>query len=204
MEMSALVGPLQQFQGKKAERQHTRELLEAINTKSTTPVETSRLDKLFDKLWSDLEEQLANIPDPGAEARQVRTHSEILEDLVQSVRAIEFRLREVGDNISKHDDLLQSLVKFDDDILNLNFLIIANDPVGNLQKGTKLSMLGPVTRLIQAIASRAGVKVEEYGSCWGLRDLVTDKSLTRYDVLELSSKYRGQICQLGIEIDIPF
>jgi hypothetical protein len=94
-------GPLTQYQAKKAEKADTLELLESINAYSDQPMTSDRLAQLFEALWPKLAEGINTIP-PIVEAKKhIRPQSEILEDLVESVRAIERRLSDIEIQFSR-------------------------------------------------------------------------------------------------------
>lgn len=95
-------GPLGQFQAKKAEKAPTLELVEAINQKAPKPLEQLRLHQTFDALWPTLEQELAGIPvqtGPRLAASPPRTDSEVLDTLVQAVRAFERQLNNIDSRL---------------------------------------------------------------------------------------------------------
>lgn len=101
VDLKDLTGPLAQFQAKKAERSSTFELVQAINARSTTPIDQSRLSELFDALWSRLEGRLLNLPSSETTgAPPARSLTDAVEELVKTVRRLEAKLeqpvREVG------------------------------------------------------------------------------------------------------------
>jgi hypothetical protein len=92
IEIRDLTGPLSQFQAKKTNKTSTRELLLAINDSASEPVPEQRLEAILDGLWPNLENKLAEIPKAQQRTeRQPRPESEILEELVQTVRAMDQR-----------------------------------------------------------------------------------------------------------------
>jgi hypothetical protein len=94
-------GPLAQFQSKKAERPGVRELVLSLNKTAPTPVPDDQLEKLFVALWPQLEGQINAIPKSGASAKPSRTQSEILEELVSSVRGVELRVRDAMEDTTQ-------------------------------------------------------------------------------------------------------
>jgi hypothetical protein len=100
LEFSDITGPLAQFQAKKVERAGVSEVIQSINQAAGQPVPESRARQLFDALWPEFEKQLANVPDRAPSAGHLRSQSEILEDLVTSVRSLDSRFRELEDFVS--------------------------------------------------------------------------------------------------------
>jgi uncharacterized protein YjbI with pentapeptide repeats len=92
IEIRDLTGPLSQFQAKKTNKTSTRELLLAINNSASEPVPEQRLVTRVDGLWPNLETKLAEIPEAQQRTElQPRPESEILEELVRTVRAMDRR-----------------------------------------------------------------------------------------------------------------
>jgi hypothetical protein len=94
LDMKDFSGPLSRFQAKKAEQVGVMEILDAINKASATPIPEQRLADLFELAWDKLEERIAAIPAAAAPAKPARTQSDILEELVSSVRNFEARIRD--------------------------------------------------------------------------------------------------------------
>jgi hypothetical protein len=92
-------GPLGQFQAKKVDAAGTWGLVGAINQHAGEPVEMTRLRRLFDRFWPDLELVISRI-DPESTSLPTRSQETILEELVGAVRSFEFRLSEVESGIS--------------------------------------------------------------------------------------------------------
>lgn len=84
-----LTGPLAQFHGVVTDREGTYRLLESINGTRSPALEPDRLQRLFEKWWPDLEDQLRRIPAPS---RQARTDRAIIEELLERVRSIDTRI----------------------------------------------------------------------------------------------------------------
>jgi hypothetical protein len=193
VDFSAIVGPLSQFQGKKADYQSTKELLVSINAKSSTPIEPSRLDKLYHTFWPDLEEMLANIPDPNLEARQLRPQAEILEELVEAVRSLEARFRQNETVFSISEDP------------SIRFVVSSDGSVEtSLPAGERILLVGPPSRIVSVVAGRMGLSVESYGSHWHFEDTETRTNLyAKEEILKLSERYRGKTCYLCVT-SLPF
>jgi hypothetical protein len=87
-------GPLGQFQAKKLDRQGCHDLVLSINALFGNPIDSSRLSRLFEWAWPDLEARLDSIP-PITPDRSRETHrpiDEILEEFALSLQRIEHRL----------------------------------------------------------------------------------------------------------------
>lgn len=87
--------PLAQFQAKKLTRQGVQEIINSIQQAAEKPVLEARATELFDALWTALESKLEAIPKEAPDEREVRPTTEVLEDLVASVRALDSRMREL-------------------------------------------------------------------------------------------------------------
>lgn len=94
LEFTDISGPLAQFQAKKLTQQGIGEVIQSIQKAAEQPIPKERATKLFNRLWPGLEEQFEAIPKEPPEERQVRPPTEVLEDLVTSVRALDSRMRE--------------------------------------------------------------------------------------------------------------
>jgi hypothetical protein len=101
LELKDLSGPLAQFQAKKTDQTGIKELLVGLNKLATTPVPEGNLDKLFGMAWGDLEKQIASIPKGNVPVKISRPQGEVLEELVASIRNVEMRIREGGDDFSR-------------------------------------------------------------------------------------------------------
>lgn len=97
IEFKDISGPLAQFQAKKFDSRGVWDAVCAINRLGEQPVPDARLKQLFDALWADLEKQVEAIPTNVKTAKTTRPQSEVLEELVSSVRVLDTRLREVAD-----------------------------------------------------------------------------------------------------------
>ena len=98
LDLSGIAGPLAQFQAKKIDRSGVEEAVLSINRSAADPVQDTRVKQLFDALWPDLESKLHTIPAPREAAKPARSQSQILEDLVASVRALEAKLRDASES----------------------------------------------------------------------------------------------------------
>src|SRR5262249_42040938 len=139
-----------------------KELVQAINAKSATPIEPSTLDTLFGMLWPSLEDQLEGIPAENIGSQRPRPQSEILEDLVKSVRALENRFRDFGERLKAHDSAIEPITKYYIDANKIAFVVYAKGNVGLLDDGDRMSMQVHPSRLISTMASHSGFSEESY------------------------------------------
>lgn len=93
-------GPLSQFQAKKVDKTAIFEIVQTINQGWESPIETPRLNQLFEALWPQLEDKLKNIPPPEGKA-PTRSQKEILEELVTTVRGIDQRLGNLEESLPR-------------------------------------------------------------------------------------------------------
>ena len=95
IDFSDISGPLAQFQAKKVDKSGINDVIRAINNNNgDQAVPDLRLGQLFEALWPDFEKTSAEIPKTPTAAKRARPQSEVLEELVQSVRSLEIRYRD--------------------------------------------------------------------------------------------------------------
>ncbi len=95
LDFSEISGPLAQFQAKKADKVGLGEVIRSINGSAENGISEDQLTKLFGPLWPQLESQIHAIPGQDENAQPARPQTEILEELVSSVRSISARLGEM-------------------------------------------------------------------------------------------------------------
>lgn len=83
-----LTDPIAMFNATKAEEEDTRKLVRSINTNLDPTVPESRVDRLFDKFWPDLKEDLDVIPAPSGAAPTKRSPDEIAAENLELLRSI--------------------------------------------------------------------------------------------------------------------
>ena len=94
LDFSDITGPLAQFQAKKLVKTGVEEVLRSLQASAEVPIPEERLKLLFEALWPDLESSLAEIASQVTSTRQVRPQSDVLEELVSSVRSLDTRIRD--------------------------------------------------------------------------------------------------------------
>lgn len=88
LEPTDLKGPLVQFQAAKANKQDTRKLLHTINrAQGERALAEDKINKAFDVWWDELEKRLKVIPSKQEKQRPKRAEREILEEILELVRA---------------------------------------------------------------------------------------------------------------------
>jgi hypothetical protein len=102
LEFSDISGPLAQFQAKKCDRDGVAEVVTSIDRSTGSAVPDDRKTQLFSALWPELEKQLQAIPHDAPTAKHMRSHHEILKELVSGVRGLDVRFREVEGAMSEH------------------------------------------------------------------------------------------------------
>lgn len=93
LEFSDISGPLAQFQAKKLEKDSMREVVLSINKCAETPTSEEVLGKRFEPLWATFEGYLASVPAKEPAEKSKRNHTQVLEELVASVRSLEAKFR---------------------------------------------------------------------------------------------------------------
>jgi hypothetical protein len=82
-----VVGPLTQFQGTRANKEDTKNLLKTINSVLKDCIPENQLERAFEMWWPDLEEKLLNIKKKVKEHAQVkRPDRELLEEILEILR----------------------------------------------------------------------------------------------------------------------
>lgn len=94
LDFKEVTGPLTQFQAKKVEKTGVLEVVRSVNAVAPHAIEESRLEQLFEALWPSLADQISKIPAKRAPSKQIRSESEILDELVSTVRSLDSRMSE--------------------------------------------------------------------------------------------------------------
>ncbi|WP_165825250.1 toll/interleukin-1 receptor domain-containing protein [Rhodopseudomonas palustris] len=103
IEFRELTGPLAQFQAKKLENSGLWDILGSINRIAEHPIPEPRLRQLFDALWPELEKNVHEIPKTPQQKKPTRPQQEILEELVSSIRGLDSRFRDFGEETPSRD-----------------------------------------------------------------------------------------------------
>src|SRR5215472_11538137 len=92
IEFKDIAGPLSQFQAKKVDKAGVYDLVKSINRIADPKLTDARLDKQFEALWAELEAKVIDIASSEATEKHDRPQTEVLEELVTSVRGLDIRL----------------------------------------------------------------------------------------------------------------
>jgi hypothetical protein len=161
-----LTGPLSQFQAKKIDKVSVSEMIEAINRRAKVQVPGNRLNHLIDSLWPRCQDELAKLPPSKSPEPNTRSESDVLEDLVMSIRRLERRIDHVvhRPRMTDHTVELEVEGKFPD-----------------LEDGANVIYFTPSKDLVEEVANIAGADLDEFGDAWNLRDKRTGNFLERED-----------------------
>lgn len=99
IEKSDLSGPLTQFQAEKTDAAGIKKLAESLNKAAAVPISEETLQTLFTALWPQLETKLAAIISAPTPLKKSRPQTEVLEELVDSVRGVESRVRDALEEV---------------------------------------------------------------------------------------------------------
>lgn len=94
LEVRDITGPLAQFQAKKVDKVGISEIIQSINAVEKL-VPEMQAKKLFEALWPEFDKHVQLIPKTAAVAKHSRPQTEILEELVTSIRSLDSRFRDV-------------------------------------------------------------------------------------------------------------
>lgn len=97
IEFKDIAGPLAQFQAKKVEKLGLEGVTKSINQNADGKLPEVRLAAQFEALWPVLEAKVLAIPKASTQAKHNRPQSEVLEELVTSIRGLDLRFRETAD-----------------------------------------------------------------------------------------------------------
>jgi hypothetical protein len=100
LDFSDVSGPLAQFQAKKLDKDGLHEVISSIQRSCETPINEGIVDARFDGMWPTLEAKLAEVPSEAPTERSVRPQTEVLEELVSSIRSLDARVRESEERLS--------------------------------------------------------------------------------------------------------
>jgi hypothetical protein len=88
LEFQQVTGPLGMFQATNPTKEDTRALVRTINAAvSDSPVPVSNLDLLFERMWPDLEQKLATIPESEQPVAPKRLVDDMVTELLEISRA---------------------------------------------------------------------------------------------------------------------
>ena len=100
LDFSDVSGPLAQFQAKKLDKTGLHDVISSIQRSCESPIRDEIGDARFEGMWPTLEAKLAEVPSEAPTERSVRPQTEILEELVASIRRLDARVRDSEERLS--------------------------------------------------------------------------------------------------------
>jgi len=193
VDYSDLTGPLAQFQSKKAEKESTKQLLVSINSRAVTPLDTNRLDVMFETFWPKLRDEINNIPAMHEATQVARSEKDVLEDLVQSVRSMETRFREF-EQYALSPNKLQMSGQLSLKDPETAVKIIVGESVGELKEGQVVNLSIRHSKVIYGISKGLGLNRHEYDKSWVLYDSENVTTLTLEKIRKIVVESLSQGC----------
>lgn len=181
VDFSDITAPLSQFQAKKINKDSTLEMVLAINKKASGRVEESRVRELFEFVWPKLEQQLQNIPASQTSPEQhTRPEPEILEELVEGVRAVDRRLGNLETDITRLGFSVNTMPAARPSRVQPITLTIGMEGT-KFKKASQVkikpSLAGP--RFLENVSDILELDAKEFGTNWYLLDSTRFEFLTR-------------------------
>jgi hypothetical protein len=167
VEFQDIVGPLSQFQGKRADRDGTRQLIDAINAKANRLIDSAKLDTLFNALWPLLANKLGAVPVLDTRVT-LPSRDTVLETLVADVRSVAGDLRKTLERLERKSPEMPAID------------VSVEGTFPRFVSGQTLTF-EPSRNVIEEIANIAGVSPDDYGRQWDLVDSQRNKPLTLAD-----------------------
>jgi hypothetical protein len=97
LESRNLKPPLSLFQWTTANKDDTRKLIGTINKHlDVTPVQESRLDTLFERMWPDLEQSLTALPTPSGGPPPARSTNEMVAEILELSRTMAPNIQDIS------------------------------------------------------------------------------------------------------------
>ena len=109
MELGQLTGPLTQFQAMKIEKASILKILKSMNSVATqSAISDETLNRAFEMCWPQLASQIEQILKIPTSLPPQRKDSEILEELVVSVRNLDTRVANLAMDLTASEDFPRS------------------------------------------------------------------------------------------------
>ncbi len=196
LEAKDITEPLSQFQAKKSDKASTLELVQAINGRSKTPVETTKLAALFDALWRQLDDKLASLPKKAPGAAPARAQPEILEELVQAIRRMEAQVALVSHSFTEVNRTRAFASEDGHRDRRLHVEVLGR--FDGLQEINEIQYT-PESDLIDELAGIAHLDVDSYGQDWDVLDIRRGRPLDRTETLNDLRRWRhGMLRRVAI------
>jgi hypothetical protein len=159
LEPRAVSGPLAQFQAKKADRQSTLEVVQAINQLASAAVSPDRLVTLFAAFWPSLENALGNLPPQTSASAPTRTDSDLLEELLDRIRGLDARLLSSDSSVFSAPEI---------SALGRQILVVLTEGVPAPPSAPRTFLLPPDNELVARIAEIIQLPEADYDQTWWL------------------------------------
>lgn len=113
IEPASVPYPLAQFQSVSADREGRLKLLRSIVATNSTPLDQSRLEILFKRLWPDLQNKIEQASKYSEAQHPQRPDRQLLEELVEVVRGVAQRSDEILERMGFSLGAPQNLIRID-------------------------------------------------------------------------------------------
>lgn len=212
VEFSDVTGPLSQFQAKKTDKDSTYELIQDINKRAPDPIDAALLVELFQALWPRLEQELNKIPPSQKQVKQRTRHEpEILEELVETVRAVDRRMGSLEENLAILRSSSAKSVEIPTRQSKQQQVKLHVDMDGTkYNKGRTIALNFKSVRpsFLSDVASILNLSPERFGSDWYLLDANSKQFLSREDCQDVFNYFGDSAALVKVTddeyADIPF
>lgn len=107
MAPSDLIGPLAQFQATLPVLEDIRRLVHSLNVACAQPLDEPRVDEAVNLWWPRLESELQKVPAaPTSGKKKVRDETDMLAELLDVARSMQYRLARLEDQDSRRDSVI--------------------------------------------------------------------------------------------------
>lgn len=187
-------GPLGQFQGKRADRPHTLELMRSLNARSEPNLPDHRLVTQFDALWPNLEARLTAVPASVAAAAPQIDVGAVLTDLVEVVRGLDRRINGIESGLARlSGSIRQGIARGPSRTHGSeppHVTTVSADPFSDVGKKV---WRGSPEHILRKIAAFLGRPVAEFGDGWWLRDDINQRTYADVEALRQAMERDGDL-----------
>ena len=176
--------PLNQFQAKKLTKEGMFEMVVAINERAEKPLEQELLTRGFALLWPDLFDRIQALPAGNQPSPPPRPESEVLEELVTVVRALDRRVAAMEIKPSGRASRPSEIRLVPTVIVNI-------DPeLASVSGGPSVLRIPAEGSLLKSVFTTYGLSEETFGTEWFVEDSGGNR-MTREE-LESPSSYASR------------
>jgi hypothetical protein len=206
LDLREIQGPLSQFQAKKTDKVSTLEIVQEINKRLTSPLDSAPLSKRYDALWPDLQRSLDEISeDLEPDRAPTRPEPEILEELVGRVRAMDSRFANIETQLRMLQRPMPPSARSSRPItgaLPIRLDVVMATP--STEKGRSVNLwVSEGTDLKRAVASVLELDPTTFEQDWYLLDPRNGSPLSSYRIDDLIEYFGDSPAVLKVT-DIPF